>query len=333
VRVLVFTNMYPFEEMPYYGSFVRDEVEALRRRGVQVEVLFVNGLKNKAAYFAMPWRFARALRRGFDLIHVHHSYCGAVAVMQRGLPVVWTFHEGEILSPPEVRGEDRPIKALVYSHRFKRWVARRVDRLVVEADRFKEALGRPDAVTLPAGIDLDRFRPMDAREAKARLGLDPERRYLLFPSSPKRIEKRYPLARETVALLKKRGIELELICLEGVPHEEVPWYINASEAVLMTSAFEASPVTVREALACDRPVVSTDVGDVREVLAEIEGCAVVEADPEALADAVERALQAGPRVKGRERVEETSLDRTAERLIRLYRDLLEDRRRHGGRSG
>ena len=327
MRVLVFTNMFPTEAVPFYGSFVKDEVEALRRAGVELDVYFVNGRANKLAYATMPLGFfTRIRRKRYDVVHVHHSFCGLIATLQHEIPVVWTFHEGEITGDTTDALREQPIKHVAYSKRMKQYVARRVDALVVVAEHLRAPLGRPDAVWLPAGIDVDLFAPLDTTEAKRRLRLSEEKRYVLFPSVPSRVEKRYELARRAVETLRERAADaadVELIALNNVPHEDVPVYMNASELVLLTSAFEASPVVIREALACNVPVLSTDVGDARVMLEGIAGCAVVEADPSRIAEALRTALASPRRVAGRDRMQRYSLQNTAQSLVSLYRGTME----------
>jgi len=325
MKVLVFTNMYPSEELPFYGSFVHDEVRALRAAGIDTDVFFVNGRKSRWNYLGMaPGFFRRVARKPYDIVHVHHSYCGLVATMQSRIPVVWTFHEGEIMTDPATRGRDHRWKSLAYSAGFKRRVARRVDAVIVVAEFLSNPLGRPDAVTLPSAVDTGLFRPCETSESLARIGLDSRRRYILFPSTPGRVEKRYNLARAAVDAVRARCgdyADVELISLDDVPHTEVPMYMNASEMVLMTSAFEASPVTVRESLACNVPVISTDVGDVRQVIDSIEGCHVVEPVVTDIACAIERALNAPRRVAARERMLAYSHEKTAQRIIAVYERL------------
>jgi teichuronic acid biosynthesis glycosyltransferase TuaC len=327
MRVLVFTNMFPTAAVPFYGSFVKDEVEALRRAGVELDVYFVNGRANKLAYATMPFGFfTRIRRKHYDVVHVHHSFCGLIATLQHQIPVVWTFHEGEITGDTTDALREQPIKYVAYSKRMKQYVARRVDALVVVAEHLRAPLGRPDAVWLPAGIDVDLFAPLDTTEAKRRLRLSEEKRYVLFPSVPSRVEKRYQLAQRAVEILRERAADaadVELIALNNVPHEDVPVYMNASEMVLLTSAFEASPVVIREALACNVPVLSTDVGDARVMLEGIAGCAVVEADPSRIAEALRTALASPRRVAGRGQMQRYSLQNTAQSLVSLYRSTME----------
>jgi teichuronic acid biosynthesis glycosyltransferase TuaC len=332
VRVLVFTNMYPTTAMPFYGSFVRDETEALRAAGVEADVYFVNGRANKLNYLRMPFGFFARLRRTrYDVIHVHHSFCGLIATMQKSVPVVWTFHEGEISGGTADALREQPIKYLAYSTRMKRHVARMVDMVVVVADHLRGPLGRPDALWMPSGIDWKRFAPMDSGEARRQLGLAPNRRYVLFPAAPSRVEKRYELARRGVERLRETWPDtrdVELIALDNVPHERVPLFMNASDVVLMTSAFEASPVTIREALACNVPVISTDVGDARVVTRDIIGCRIVEADPDRIAEALRGALAGPRRVEGRERMRAYALETVAQALIALYGEVIQRRSRN-----
>jgi len=323
MKVLVFTNMYPTEEFPFYGSFVHDEANALRRAGHDVTVYFVNGRASKLNYLAMPFGFFRRLVAGYDIVHVHHSYCGFIATMQRRVPVVWTFHEGEISSDAAMIESDEPIKRVAYSKRFKRSVAQRVNRLIVVAGHLKEPLGREDAITLPSGLDFDRFVPMETDDAKRRLDLDPATRYILFPSSPDRVEKRYELARGAVDRLREGGIgDVDLLCLDRVPHADVPVYMNACELMLMTSAFEASPVTIREALSCNLPVLSTNVGDAKTILANVDGCCIVEPDIDDIAAELKAALGRPRRVAGRDSVEKYSLENTARAISGIYQELV-----------
>ena len=332
MRILVFTNMYPTTEAPFYGPFVHDEVQALRKSGVEVDLYFVNGRANRLNYFGMPAGFFRRMRaKRYDIVHVHHSFCGLVATLQHRVPVVWTFHEGEISGNTRDALREHPIRRFAYSRRLKRHVARRVDAIVVVAEHLRAQLGRPDAVWIPAGVDMDLFVPIDSDAAREELGLAEGKRYLLFPSSPSRVEKRYPLAKAAIDALRASSpayADVELLMLDNVPHDRVPLYINASELMLMTSAFEASPLTIRESLACNVPVLCTDVGDARVVLEGIPGCAIIDADPAHIALEVAKALARPRRVASRARMEAYSLRRGVGELLGIYARLA----RGGGRA-
>ena len=122
------------------------------------------------------------------------------------------------------------------------------------------------AQVLPCGVDMERFRPLDAHEARAELGLDPSRPFALFAADPARPEKRHELAAEVAAAA---GVELRT--LGGVEPARVPLWVNAASAVVVPSAREGFGLAVLEALACDVPVLATPVGIHAEALAGVEG--------------------------------------------------------------
>ncbi len=151
-------------------------------------------------------------------------------------------------------------------------------------------------------------------------------RHVLFPSFPERANKRFSLARKAVDLLATRGFEVELHTLHYVPHDDVPVWLNASDCLLLTSTQEGSPNIVKEALACDRPVVSVDVGDVAERTAGRQDCFVTAHRPEDLAAKLEIVLRnraAFSGVRTLPGVSDLSLEAVAERLCQVYRIVID----------
>jgi teichuronic acid biosynthesis glycosyltransferase TuaC len=172
---------------------------------------------------------------------------------------------------------------------------------------------------LPVGIDLARFRPISRAEARERLGLDPAGPYLLFPHDPSRPLKRHDRAVEAAG-------DVPLLTLGGVPPDEVPYWINAANAVLVPSAKEAFGLSVIEALACGVPALATPAGIHPVALAGIDGAYCGPWDREAWRAALRPHLAAAdPRVDGRARAELFSADAMAERVVEAWRDLLAER--------
>jgi glycosyltransferase involved in cell wall biosynthesis len=168
------------------------------------------------------------------------------------------------------------------------------------------------------GVDLELFRPLDRSACRAELGWDESARHVLFPASPRRPEKGFSLASRAVALVQSQGTRVELHALEGVPHEAIPTWLNAADVVVLTSAHEGSPNAVKEALACNVPVVAVDVGDVRARLAPIRGCEVAERRPEDIALKLARVLGHDRRIASREHVSDLALDHVARRIRDVY---------------
>src|SRR5262249_36868175 len=133
--------------------------------------------------------------------------------------------------------------------------------------------------------------------------------------------KRPGLARDAVEATKRLGINAEIHQLSGVAHNEVPVWLNASDIVLLTSLHEGSPNIIKESLACNVPVVSVDVGDVRERIQGIEGCYLALPEPGDLATKLS-LVYAGPRrVPGRVKMQELSIERVALRLKEFYKEV------------
>jgi len=198
----------------------------------------------------------------------------------------------------------------------------RADAVTVRSKEMRELLGREDVYIVPSGVDLDRFRPIDRTEARERVGWDGEGTHVLFPYSPEYERKNYPLAKRVVEQVESTlGESITLQTISGVPHEEVVYYINAADALLLTSNHEGSPNTVKEAMACNVPVISTDVGDVQERLMNVTPSGVGTTEKE-LANHLQRVLQTGNRSNGRTIVRDVSWDQIGDQLLEIYLKVL-----------
>jgi teichuronic acid biosynthesis glycosyltransferase TuaC len=311
MRVLVVTNITPDVESPSRGVFVRDQVAALRRSGVEVELYsFPRGRWNLPR--AIP-RIRRLLRsERFDLVHAHYGLAGWCATLAGARPLIVTFHGTDVRHP--IVGP------------LSRRLERRLD-LVGGASRalFAPEAGRPGlrrrpgaSAVLPCGADLDRFRPSPRAEARQRLGLDPEGRYLLFPTATFRPEKRHDRALEVARLA-----DAEVLTGGTIEAERMPEWINAANAVLVTSENEGFGLVALEALACDVPVLSTPVGVAPALLRGIDGCLAEPFDPGRWAELARDHLGApDPRVAGRGRARWFSAELMAERVLVAYREVL-----------
>jgi glycosyltransferase involved in cell wall biosynthesis len=251
----------------------------------------------------------RELRQGeYDLIHANYGLTAPYAVTQFELPVLLTLWGSDVVG---------------FDGLVTKACAWRVDAITVRSEEMRELLGR-DAYIVPSGIDMERFRPIDRTTARERVEWDADGTYVLFPYSPDYERKNYPLARRVVDRAAERlGRDVSLRTISGVSHENVPYYVNAADAVILTSSHEGSPNTVKEAMACNVPVVSTDVGDVRERMADVSvgGVGTTEED---LIDLLVETLRTDGRSNGREAVSKVTWDRIGDRLIAIYRGLLDE---------
>jgi glycosyltransferase involved in cell wall biosynthesis len=308
VRALVVTNLYPSEDRPERGRFVRDQVDALRRQpGVELEVFaFEPGLRSYP-------QAARELRRRygrdrFDVVHVHFGLTAVPALLAGLRPLVVTLHGNDLLHPRS----KRITRAALPFTALPATVSR-----AFSANLPGAGVTRRVAV-LPVGIDLDRFRPIDRREARAHLGLDLDEPCLLFPHDPVRPLKRFDRAQAVAG-------DTRLHVLGRVSPEEVPYWHNAVNAVLVPSQEEGFGLAVIEASACNVPAFGTPVGIHTLALDGIEGSLVAPFDADRWRAALAPHLaSADPRVEGRGRAELFSAERMARRVVAAWRALAEE---------
>jgi glycosyltransferase involved in cell wall biosynthesis len=307
MRALVVTSMYPSAGAPARGSFVRDQVQALARMpGVELELFAFE--PGGASPYVRATRDLRRRYRGssFDMVHAHFGLTAWPAMAVRGAPHAVTLHGTDLVHPRSraVTLSALPLLDLVAP------VSDPLARLV------PPALVRGRLEVLPCGVDVQRFKPIPRALARRELGLDEDARYLLFPADPSRREKRYDRARAVAG-------ELPLLALGAVEPRQVPLWVNAADAVLLTSERESFGLSVLEALACDVPVLATPVGIAPEVLPGIAGALCSRFNLQAWGAALAALLeQPDPRVAGREVAERYSVQRMAERVLVAWRTLL-----------
>ena len=296
------------------ARFFTQQVETLERLGVECTTLEVPG-EHKARETVETRSVSDYLRfvptvlkhsfGDYDLIHANYGLTAPIALAQPNLPVVLS------LWGTDLDGKYGWVSEMC---------ATQCEAVIVMSEDMKRSLGQ-ECHVIPHGIDMERFAPGDQRAAREEVGWDPDKRHVLFPYPPIRDVKNYPLAERVVERARERfDEEIELQTVYGVEHEMVSIYMNAADALLLTSKREGSPNSVKEALSCNLPVVATDVGDVRERLSNVHPSAVGRNEDE-LVEGLLSVLREGTRSNGREAVRELGLDRMGERIIDIYEEV------------
>ena len=309
MRVLVVHNFEPDAGAPQRGRWVRDQIDELRKLGVEVDVFsFPRG---RGEYLPATRRLRGLLKRErFDLVHAHYGLAGWCALAAGRRPLLVTFHGTDVRHPL--------VGPLSRRLAWRCDLVAAVSRSLFEPEDDRPGLPRvPGAVVLPTGPDLGRFSPRPRAEARAALGLDPDGRYLFFPANPTRPEKRHDRAAELAS-----ACEADLLTGGAIDPDAMPTWVNAADAVLVTSDYEGFGLAAVEALACDVPVLSTPVGVAPYALAGIDGCLCARFDLGPWAAVARRHLDAAdPRVEGAARARSLSASRMAARVLAAYRDL------------
>lgn len=298
------------------ANFYRQQVAGLRNRDHTVNVLPVpgdigsdgerTGQRPISAYLRFYPRAVMAASGEYDVVHANYGLTGPPAIVQPFHPVVLTFWGSD------VTGAISPLS---------RACSRFAEAVVVMSPEMAEIIGG-DCHVIPHGVDFETFRPLPQSTARVEVGWDSGAHQVLFPYASSREGKGFPRAEHIVELARPRLDDpVELLTMSGVPHDRVPWYMNAADAMLLPSKREGSPNTVKEALACNLPVVTTDVGDIAQ---RVEGVthSTASNDDEALVDALVAALQSEERSNGREVVSDLRLTNQLDRIEAIYRQVV-----------
>ncbi len=289
IRVLMITSEWPVPDgRPRTTHFIKRQAEFLQAAGVDVDVFHFKGAGRPWNYVKAWLRVRRRVARGqYDLVHAQFGQSGLLAFPKR-VPLVVTFRGDDLQGIEDARGRltlaGRLLKLACQA------IARHADTTIVARD-----------------------------EARQRLGMPLDKRLVLFAGDPALPRKRFALARAALDVLN-RSLAAELVVAWGVPHGDVPCFMSACDALVFTSMQEGSPNVVKEALACDLPVVSVAVGDVPARLRGVAGCELCADDrPETIAAALERVLRRRQRIAGHDAVQELDEHKLTQEVIAIYR--------------
>jgi teichuronic acid biosynthesis glycosyltransferase TuaC len=289
----------------HINPFITEQVKALNRIGIQTEYYIITG-KGFSGYLKHFFRLNRAIRKAdVDLVHAHYGLSGLLAVFQRSVPVVITFHGSDV--------HQKKVRVL------SKLAARLSAYNILVEKSFAEKLGlRKNYTVLPCGVDMDVFNPVSKPEARALLNYSSDEHLVLFSSSFSNKVKNYPLAQSAVE--KVPGTKL--IELKSFTREQVNLLMSAADALLLTSFNEGSPQVVKEAMACNLPVIATPVGDVAEILDGIEGNYIVPYSPDVISSTIKMVLGKKIRPNNRPKIKSYDNIRIAKIIRRIYCDVL-----------
>lgn len=289
-----------------FAPFILEQAAALTRQGCEIDYLGLQGKGLKGYLKNLPSLKQKIKVFQPDVIHAHYGLSGLLANLQRRVPVVTTYHGSDI-------NEKSVLPFSKISMCLSAW------NIFVSRKTLDIAQPKKHYSLLPCGIDLCEVQLTGKNDARRKMKLEEKKKFVLFASTFDNAVKNAHLAKEAVSFMQDDNVEL--LELKGYSREEVTQLMCAADVFLMTSLSEGSPQVIKEAMACGCPIVSVDVGDVKERVGGVDGCYVADSrEPQELSELLKRAMSYEGRTKGRERIVADGLDNreVAKRLMRIY---------------
>jgi len=305
--------------------FAKRQASSIQQAGVEIDVFFLTSRVSPTSLWK-EWGELRKRIREFkpDLIHAHYGTMTAfLCAFGTATPLVVTYR-GSDLNPTRSVSRLRSIWGRVLSQ----LAALRASAIICVSRGLKQRLFwcRSRVTVIPSGVNLELFSPQQRDEARSTLGWSNTEEVVLFNCGVTPRVKRLDLARSAFDFASQHRPNLRLVVLEGATDPKlVPVYLNASDCLLFTSDNEGSPNIVKEALACNLPIVSVEVGDVVERVAGVHPTKVVSRDPQQLGEALLEILSIAERSNGREIVASISEDKLAQMIKGIYQSVVDNK--------
>lgn len=286
-----------------HHAFIHEQIEKIKEMyDIDYDTFFIRG-KGIWGYLKNLNKLKGKIRNyAPDFVHAHFGLSGLLATLQRKVPIVITFHGSDANLPELIRLS----KIAAFLSHYDIFVSDRLQKRIGGSTQYS---------VIPCGIDLTTFYPVDMKTAREKLNLDPQKKYILFASSFNNTIKNAPLA---FSALEKLNEKCEMLELKGRSRKEVNLLLNACNLMLLTSKSEGSPQVVKEAMACNCPIVATDVGDIRDVVSDTEGCYITSFDPDDVAEKISQALRFNKRTNGSKRIKIFDNELVAKKVFEIY---------------
>jgi glycosyltransferase involved in cell wall biosynthesis len=288
--------------------FIYEQTKSLELLDVEIELFLIKG-KGILGYLKNIKKLRNVLNsKNFDIIHAHNGPSGFIAIFQRRVPVIITFH-----------GSDINLRYLnvisSFAVLFSKW------NIFVSQKLYDKIYLKTSArySIIPCGINMDVFSPFDKTIARNKLGLSTTGKYILFGAAFNNPIKNYALTKKALEL---SGVNSEVIELKNKSREEVCYLLNACDVLLLTSKSEGSPQVIKEAMACNCPIIATNVGTVKEIIGEARNCYITDFNPKNIAEKLITILTTGGRADGQANIKEYDNLLIANQILKVYHTLV-----------
>ena len=302
------------------SPIVKSQGESLKRNGIDLEYFTIQGRGFLGYLKNIPKLTARLKNSSYDLVHAHYALSGWVSVLSLSKrPRIISFMGSDLQGLSHIKGGQTYFEKLaVMINRITAGVLYK--HIIVKAENMKFRLKTSNVDVIPNGVDFEKFFPIDCAEARRNLNLSLDTKIVFFAADPRRVEKNFQLAKNALNLVSHPKVKL--VTVYNKTQDVLNYYYNASDLLVLTSLYEGSPNVIKEAMACNLPIVSTDVGDVREVIKDTDGCYITSFDPSEVAEKIKYALEFGKRTNGKQKIQHLEINIISNKLINLYQKVL-----------
>lgn len=302
--------------------FIKTQGESLRDNGVELEFFAIKGKGFKGYLKNIP-KLRRSLKsNNYDIIHAHYGFCGTVSQLAKTKEKLIVSFMGDdlygILSK-----ENKQTNFGRFNILLSKLFSYFPERVIVKSRymyNYIPKYNQQKTTIIPNGVDFNIFKSYSMDKARQELGLEKGKKYILFLGDKNEPRKNYSLLLKSLNYIMYSRIEI--LCPFPEPHEKIPVYMNAANVLTLLSKREGSPNVIKEAMACNLPIVSTDVGDVREVIRDTEGCYITSFDPKEVAKKIQMALDFGKRTDGRKNIKHLEINNIAKKITSIYQQVL-----------
>jgi glycosyltransferase involved in cell wall biosynthesis len=294
-------------------SVVKNQGESLIQAGAELEYFCVKGGGIINYLSSIPHLRRKVSFFGPDIVHAHYSFSGFMATLAFARPLVVSLMGSDTRQNILINIITRIFSKLIW------------DVTIVKSQEMKLRYLLPGSDVLPNGVDTDLFKPLDKEKTRQDIGINGNSINILFVGNPSRREKNFLLAESVLRRLPEN--RYKLIPVFDKPAAEMPIWYNSADLLLLTSLSEGSPNAVKEAMACNLPVVATDVGDVRLLLQGVKNCFITGFDAGEISGCIMKITQSGERSDGREKIKKMGLDAVsvARQLLAIYLKTIRER--------